>query len=195
MVSKSRKIITIDPSYRNFAMAKIERFGKYDYKVLEFSRPSKNMAMLGRKSGKGVIEQRVEGAHALCRFINHTLDAWLDCLDIVAELPGGSQSARAAVCVGVVLGVLSSVRDHEILFVRPIDVKKAINKQMEVDGMKAEGKYPSKHEIIKWAKNRHPEAPWTGKIKFDEHYADAIGVCYAWDDLGRVPLMTSWGAN
>jgi len=186
-------ITTIDPSYRNFAMARIEVLGRYDYKVIDFRRPEFDLA-LKKKSSLGVIEQRLKGAEYLSHFLEHINDSWYDTTHIIAELPGGSQSARAAICTGVVLGVLSSTQD-KINFVRPMDVKKAVTKQMKLEGIKLKTKHPTKHDIIKWARGKHPEAPWTNAIKYDEHYADAIAVCYAWEDLGRYLPMISVGGR
>ena len=99
---------------------------------------------------------------------------------IFVEVPVGSQSARAMASYGICLGVLGSLRAAGIPFfeVTPTEVKKAT-----VGSPTA-----SKLDMIKWAMNTHPEAPWPTynqhkQLKVSEakaeHMADAIGAIYA----------------
>jgi Holliday junction resolvasome RuvABC endonuclease subunit len=94
---------------------------------------------------------------------------------IVAEVPFGSQSARASWALGIALGVLASIPD--LVEVTP----------MEVKAMSGE-KHADKDWMIEWAMDLHPNAPWvTRKLKGNivqvagqnEHLADAVGAIYA----------------
>ena len=99
---------------------------------------------------------------------------------IFVEVPVGSQSARAMVSYGICVGVLGSLRASGIPFfeVTPTEVKKASCGKPTA----------TKHEMITWAMNQHPEAPWPmypqhNKLLVSEakaeHMADAIGAIYA----------------
>lgn len=94
---------------------------------------------------------------------------------IVAEVPFGSQSARASWALGIALGVLASI--PSLIEVTPRDVKAATGE-----------KHADKDMMIEWAMDKHPEAPWRmRKLKgnliqvasSNEHMADAVGACYA----------------
>lgn len=94
---------------------------------------------------------------------------------IVAEVPFGSQSARASWALGIIIGVLSSIPN--LVEVTPKEVKTASGEPAA-----------DKDWMIEWAMDRHPEAPWvTRKLKgnivqvagANEHLADAVGAIYA----------------
>lgn len=92
---------------------------------------------------------------------------------VTVEVPTGSQDAKAATARGVCLGVIGSVRTDKFIYVTPQSVKKIIGKP---DATKA--------EVVQWASERHPEAPWPkwgNKINISqaEHMADAIVSIYA----------------
>lgn len=94
---------------------------------------------------------------------------------VVAEVPFGSQSARASWALGIALGVLASIPN--LIEVTPRQVKEATGE-----------KHADKDMMIEWAMDRHPEAPWKmRKLKgnliqvasSNEHMADAVGAIYA----------------
>ena len=96
-----------------------------------------------------------------------------------AEVPHGSQSARAMASYGICVGVLGSLRNSGFNFheVTANEVKKVIG----IDK-------PSKRDVIQWAYDRHPDAPWPFRKKGGEstiveskanHMADAIVAIYA----------------
>lgn len=106
--------------------------------------------------------------------IKHMVDTWAPD-HIVAEVPFGSQSARASWALGIALGVLASIPD--LIEVTPRDVKAATGE-----------KHADKDMMIEWAMDLHPDAPWKmRKLKgnliqvssSNEHMADAVGACYA----------------
>ena len=93
-----------------------------------------------------------------------------------AEIPVGSQSARAMASYGVCIGVLASC-PIGLIEVTPSEVKK------EATGYKT----ATKEEMIEWAHEKFPDAPWltqkrNGQIHLkneNEHLADAIGAINA----------------
>lgn len=103
-------------------------------------------------------------------------EACLDKLIAFAEVPVGSQSARAMASYGICVGVLGGIT-IPLIQVTPAEVKKAA-----VGTSTA-----TKREMIEWAVAKHPEAPWLtlGKgekmryIDKNEHLADAVAAIYA----------------
>lgn len=93
-----------------------------------------------------------------------------------AEIPVGSQSARAMASYGVCIGVLASC-PIGLIEVTPSEVKK------EATGYKT----ATKEEMIEWAHGKFPDAPWliqkrNGQVHLkneNEHLADAIGAINA----------------
>ena len=94
---------------------------------------------------------------------------------IVAEVPFGSQSARASWALGIAIGVLASIDD--LVEVTPREVKVATGEP-----------HADKSEMIEWAMDRHPEAPWAWRkykgalisvASTNEHQADAVAAVYA----------------
>jgi len=99
-----------------------------------------------------------------------------ECQLVMGEIPQGAQSARAAWTLGIALGVISGV-PLKIIQVQPIETKLAT----------VGNKTASKREMIEWAMEQYPEAPWiTHLVKgeivanaVNEHMADAIAVTHA----------------
>lgn len=91
---------------------------------------------------------------------------------IFAETPSGSQSASGMKNYGVSCFLLASLPER-CLEVTPQEVK------MASVGRKS----ASKKEMIEWAYEKHPEAPWLIRNGFplgkQEHMADSIAVMYA----------------
>lgn len=94
----------------------------------------------------------------------------------IAEIPTGSQTARAAFAFGICIGVLSG-SPIPIIQVQPTEVKLATVGK----------KNATKDEMIAHAIKAHPDAPWLthkskGAIVYNadnEHLADAVSVIYA----------------
>lgn len=94
----------------------------------------------------------------------------------MAEVPGGSQSARAAKTLGIATGVLASVQ-CPLIEVSPDEVKLA----------SVGSKTASKEDMRQWAHEKFPSAGWiTRKLKGEfvptndnEHLADALAAIYA----------------
>lgn len=100
-----------------------------------------------------------------------TADAHIIC----AEVPHGSQSARAMASYGICVGVLGALRASSCTFIEvtAAEVKAIVGK-----------KDATKKEVISWVKQYHPEAPletFRGAINLSkaEHQADAIVAIHA----------------
>lgn len=89
-----------------------------------------------------------------------------------AEIPSGSQSARASWSLGIAVGVLASC-PLPVIQVSPIEVKLATVGK----------KTASKDEMIEWATSLYPDAPWRihrNRYTADnEHLADAVAIVHA----------------
>lgn len=102
----------------------------------------------------------------------------------VAEVPVGSQSARAMASYGICVGVLSGC-PIPLIAVSPTEVKKA--------GFGVAS--ATKEEMIEWAVAQYPDAPWhrvkkTGALLGkNEHLADAVAAVHA--GLKTPELMTA----
>jgi hypothetical protein len=99
---------------------------------------------------------------------------------IAAEIPSGTQSARASWSLGIALGTLtylSRLSNKDLIEVTPSMVKKIVDL----------GKNPDKKDIINWAVKKYPHLNWKtikrkGLIVYtndNEHCADAIAVMEA----------------
>lgn len=94
---------------------------------------------------------------------------------VFAEIPSGTQSARASWALGIALGCLTNLHPTPIVEVTPTMTKLASVGRKDA----------SKEEIIEWAYNLYPDLPWItarGKTRLspkNEHLADSIGVLHA----------------
>lgn len=112
---------------------------------------------------------------------------------VFVEVPSGSQSASAARSLGIAVGILASCQ-QPIVEVSPMEVKRAVvtNPKVKV----------SKADVIKWALERWPSAPWLrdrGKpdgriLNSNEHLADALASVMAGiatPEFQRLIMMTT----
>lgn len=94
----------------------------------------------------------------------------------IAEVPHGSQSARAMASYGMCVGVLAAC-PIPLIQVSANEVKLAVTGK----------KTATKNEMIEWAMNKHPAAPWLMRklkgqlqpIGDNEHLADACAAIEA----------------
>lgn len=159
-----------DPSSRNWGIAggTIDTdTGKLTIKTLRVVRAEPLEGKQVRKNS-----QDLRTANQLYEGVAPFLSASLT----FAEIPSGSQSARASLCSGICIGILGSLRAiSQFVEVTPNEVKLAA-----VGDRKA-----TKKQMIEWAVKKHPEAPWPRKSSGEillgdaEHMADAIGAIYA----------------
>ena len=91
---------------------------------------------------------------------------------VFAEVPSGTQSARASFALGICTGLIASVLPT------PIEVTPNQTKIHSIGIRTA-----TKGEMIEWATERYPEAPWLKRggrfLNSNEHLADAVGVIHA----------------
>lgn len=168
-------VVGFDPSLRNWGVA-IGRLNPNTMKLtiddLRVIRPEQPQGKQVRQNSKDV-----EAAYQL--FVGSTKAAER-AQAVFVEVPVGSKSARAMASYGICVGVLGAVRGAGIPFfeVTPDQVKKiSVGK-----------KTASKAEMIEWAMQKHPEAPWPMQTQKGvtsvvagaaEHMADAIAAIYA----------------
>ena len=128
------------------------------------------------RASSDLIERCVD----LYRGSKQFIDRWNPKI-IFAETPSGSQSASGMKNYGVSCYMIATLTPRAIE-VTPTEVKKAT----------VGTKTASKHEMIAWAFEKHPEAPWTLRNDFplakQEHMADVIAIIYA----GMVTPAYSW---
>lgn len=128
----------------------------------------KDIKLLASKASKSKkIYNDAKRANDIARFL-YEMSEGVDL--VISEIPYGSKSYRAAWSLGIVTGIVSSIR-KPILFVTPYDVKNVVKKGAE------------KTDMIAWAIQKYPNLPWTywhGKPKSENsHTADSIAVVYA----------------
>lgn len=165
------RIVGIDPALRNFgyALATVDiKSGKFTVTDLELVKTEDDAGKKVRRNSDDLRRCRTH-VEALKRI---TEGAAL----VAAEIPVGSQSARAMASYGACIGILAAC-EVPIIEVTPTENK-----------VRATGKKTaSKDEMIEWAHNLFPKAPWLtrksgGKEVLkneNEHLADAVGAINA----------------
>lgn len=107
-----------------------------------------------------------------CRDLAAGVRSLTDVRFVFAEIPVGAQSARAAFSFGVATAVMAFC-PVPLIQVQPNETKLAT----------VGTKTASKQEMIEWAVETYPNAPWLmhrGKPKLDnEHLADACAIIHA----------------
>lgn len=166
-------VIGIDISLRNLGISK----GTIDLVsgeivisdlVLTETEANKKTAKVVRKNSDDL--DRAQLLHAALQ--QHSKGAAL----AFVEVPVGSQSARAMASYGICVGVLASC-PIPLIQVTPTEVKLA----------GAGTKTATKEEMILWASQRHPEAPWltvkrkgaVDLVNKNEHLADSVAAIHA----------------
>ena len=164
------RVAGIDPSLRNTGLAIMDvhqKDGSF-YNLVDLhlfsTAPSKNKTQ--RKSSAD-YQAAAEIAAGLRRALaKHGVQV------VFAEVPSGTQSARASFALGICMGIIASVEPQ------PIEVTPMQTKIHSI-GIKT----ATKDEMIDWAVEKYPHAPWLRRgdriLKSNEHLADAIGVVHA----------------
>jgi hypothetical protein len=171
-------VIGFDPSLRNWGIAT----GKYHLNTEALELTSVDIVQPKLLEGKQVrqnssdvnaAKQLFEGAYSHIKGISTPIMCF-------AEIPVGSQSARAMASYGVCAGVIGSLESLgvPIIEVTPKEVKLATGNS----------KTATKSEMIAWATNTHPALNWpmtkaSGASVVNaskaEHMADAVACIYA----------------
>ena len=144
------KGLALDPAMANIGIVEFEI---KDGKPIPY-----NLDIIQTKKGKGNV-----GLDDLrrAREIYKKLQSY-DVDVIIAELPTGSQNARAAKGAGMMIGFLAMM--DNLITVSPSEVKKVVKKNA------------TKDEIISWALSKYPSLNWPKTKGKQEHIADALAV-------------------
>ncbi len=164
-------VLGLDPSLRNWGIAA----GQLDTETMKLTIKSLRVIQSIVPDGKQVRQNSKDLAVAQQLYAG--LKPFLGLARLIfAEVPVGSQSARAMASYGVCVGILGSVRyDAPFFEVTPDEVKR----------FTVGSKTATKKQMIEWAVATHPEAPWPRTSKGvivegkAEHMADAVASIYA----------------
>jgi Holliday junction resolvasome RuvABC endonuclease subunit len=169
------KIIGMDPSLSNFGFAKATldpatMLYTVDELVLVKTENEKD------KKLKKTVRKNSEDLERARALYEGMIEACQGATLAIAEVPVGSQSARAMASYGVCVGVLAAC-PIPLIQVTPSEVKLAGT------GYKS----GTKDEMIEWAMNKFPAANWLltkrgGQmvpVAANEHLADAVGAIEA----------------
>ena len=169
--TKTIRVVGQDPSLLNWGLA----IGTYCLETQQLQIEELRVTNAVLPTGKQVRQNSkdIDAAYQLYRAAS---SAAVGAHAVFIEVPQGSQSARAMASYGICVGVLAALRANGTQFfeVTPTEVK------MVSVGRKT----ATKAEMITWAINKHPEAPWpihNGAVSAAkaEHMADAIAAIYA----------------
>lgn len=170
----------IDPALANFGIARLW----LDLDTMELSLDRFRTIVTEKRAGKGKVIRQNSDDLRRARELHDGLHQELKgCTVVFAEIPSGAQHARSAFGFGVAVGVLASCQ-VPLFQVMPLETKLG-----SVGERTAE-----KPQIIAWAAERYPDAPWKryeattrgksphskGDLHLDnEHVADAIAIVQA----------------
>jgi len=165
------RALTIDPSLRNWGMGRV----LIDIDTRQVTVEELFLNKTEDDSGK-VVRKNSDDLRRAKALYDEMVRFSQGCSIAFAEVPVGSQSARAMASYGVCIGVLAGC-PLPLIQVTPTEVKLA--------GFGY--KHATKEEMIQWATEKHPEANWLMKKRGgaltptndNEHLADAIGAVYA----------------
>ena len=161
------RVLSIDPSLRNTCLVYSEIEDRV-VRVIDAITIETEKSKQKQVRASSDLIQRCDVLH---RSVQECVEKW-DPQIIFVETPSGSQSASGMKNYGASCYLIATLRPRAIE-VTPTEVK------MATVGTKT----ASKHEMITWAFEKHPEAPWTLRNDFplakQEHMADAIAIIYA----------------
>jgi Holliday junction resolvasome RuvABC endonuclease subunit len=169
------KIVGLDPSLSNFGIAR----ATLDPETLAYTVDDLVLVKTENekdKKVKKVVRKNSEDLERARKLYEGLIQACHGASFAFAEVPVGSQSARAMASYGVCIGVLAAC-PIPLIQVTPTEVKLAGT------GYKS----GTKDEMIEWAMTKFPEANWlltkrAGQmvpVAANEHLADAVGAIEA----------------
>lgn len=185
-------VLGIDPALRNFGFA-LAKVDVVENKIVEI----KDLILVKTHQTKDTKQRRnsadLQSAKTLTSAVRKLTE---QAFCSFAEVPIGSQSARAMASYGICIGILSG-SNNEIFEVTPTEVKK------RATGLRT----ATKEEMINWAVTKFPDAPWLkrkvkGQVVLkneNEHLADAVGAINAglhntaWLELRGALLYVTYG--
>ncbi|MBO6507544.1 MAG: hypothetical protein JJ979_03500, partial [Roseibium sp.] len=160
-----------DPALKNWAVALIE----INLDTMEFD--IEDLKLFQTEKAKGKQVRSSSDYYRRARYLNDNVKAAIGDRKIVfAEVPSGGQDYKSVYGFGITVGLLAGL-NQRIIEVSPSEAKKAA-----VGTSTA-----SKREMIDWAFEEYPDAPWlTRKFKGEivptmsnEHLADACAIAKA----------------
>lgn len=171
------RFVAVDPSLRNFGIAR----GYVTWSDQE--RPAiaiESIELIQTESRKGkVVRSNSDDLRCAMELHKAFVARCAGSVTCFAEIPSGAQSARAAMTLGIAVGVVAAC-PIPITQVQPLETKLAT----------VGSKTASKAEMIAWATAMYPKLPWLlsrpskknpNKLWADdnEHMADAIAIAHA----------------
>lgn len=161
----------LDGSLRNFGMTKMQydfSSGKLELLDLKLIETQKDKSKSVRSSSDNLLR-----AQTIARGVSEFLSDVTTCF---AEVPSGGQDYNAVLGFGITIGIYASIK-IPLLEVSPYETKLAT----------VGTKTASKQEMIEWAFEEYPTAPWLtvkrGGVMMptlkNEHLADAAAICHA----------------
>lgn len=169
------KVVGIDPAMRNFGLVK----GTIDLDDPNFKLTIERLELVSTetdKDTKKTVRKNSDDLQRARKLYNGVAEFVKDANMVFAEIPVGSQSARAMASYGICIGILASIK-KPLVQLTPTEVKLA----------SVGDKNASKESMIAWATSAYPDANWLtrnfqGKKKFldkNEHLADAVAAIHA----------------
>ena len=179
------KVSSFDPSMSHFGMANLI----LDTATMKFEISELKIIDTESRAGKDVRRNSDDLRRA--QEITADFRAFVKGAQIgFTEVPTGAQSARAALSFGMVIGILGG-SPISLIQVQPWETK------LSTVGTKT----ASKEEMIEWAVEAYPDAPWIRTkrkgvmelTKANEHLADAVAVAHAGVKTDQFKqLVTMW---
>lgn len=170
--SKWIKIAGLDPSLSNWGICKgsLDVFsGELIVDSVHLIHPNKYKGKKMRQNSKDVL--------AAQDLYKTSMQLLSDTDILCAELPTGSQSARASAGYGICIGVVGALNTEltEVVQVTPMQVKKVVGNDN-----------PSKEDMIDWALDMHPEISFPTYKRNGLHYVSAAQAEHMADALAAI---------
>lgn len=166
------RILSVDPSFTNWGMAKFY----LDLGSLELDLLDLELVTTERTKARKIVRVNSDDLARSATIWEKFLD-WASETDFIfSEVPSGAQDANAAKSFGICIGLLAAA-PKPLIQVMPLETKLAATNT----------KNAGKPEIMRWAYDKYPNAPWkrdrdkpNGRLlKSNEHLADACAIAEA----------------
>lgn len=169
------RVAGLDGSKRNFGVAIME----IDTRTLEAEVVDLILIKTEKEKSKQVRKSS-DNFRSACEIAEGLTGALKGVTSIFIEVPSGGQSYDAVLGFGIVIGLYASI--ERMLGIPAVEVAPSETKLAAVGTKTA-----SKQEMIEWAFEKFPDAPWrTRKLKGEtvptldnEHLADAVAIVHA----------------
>lgn len=175
---------SMDPALANFGVARLN----LDLTTLKFT--IKDLTLIETESRKGkTVRQNSDDLRRCKEIVTKYHELLKPCIIAFAEIPTGAQSARAMYAFGASVGMIASC-PVPLIQVQPTETKLAT----------VGTKTASKEEMIEWASEAYPDAPWLRKagriLGKNEHLADAVAIAHAGIQTDQFrQLLAMWRAG